>query len=79
MILLLPHPVSKLSLFRSLLVCHRSILLTGEGGMGWGRSQMTRWRESLVLYKSLTTLRLTSYLTLLGTGKAEKDFGLFTF
>ncbi len=33
-------PVSKLSLFRSLLVCRRSSLLTGEGGRGgrWAKS-----------------------------------------
>jgi hypothetical protein len=61
MIWLLPHqlhpPASILSLFLSLPVCRRSSLLTGEGGRGWGRSQIIRRRESLVLYKSFNTLR----------------------
>jgi hypothetical protein len=34
----------------------RSSLLTGEGG--WGRSQIVRWRASLVPYKSFKTLRV---------------------
>jgi len=49
-----PSPVSKLSLFLNLLVCRRLSLQTGEGG--WGRSQIIRRRQGLVLYKSLSTL-----------------------
>ncbi len=33
----------------------RDNLLTGEGGTVWGRSQVIRRRESLVLYKSFNT------------------------
>ncbi len=44
-------PVSKLSLFLCLPVCHRSNLLTGDGGTGGRRIQNHRTRESLVLYK----------------------------
>jgi hypothetical protein len=44
-----PSPVSKLSLFLSLPVCRRSILLTRKGGRE-GR------RKSRVLYKSFNTL-----------------------
>jgi hypothetical protein len=51
-----PSPVSKLSLFISLPVCRWSSLLTGKGvGRWWGRSQIIRPRESLVLYKSFCT------------------------
>jgi hypothetical protein len=47
-----PTPVSKLSLFVSLSVCRRWSILTEEGGgWGWGRSQIIKLRESLVLYK----------------------------
>ncbi len=50
-------PVSKLSLFLSLPVCHRKSLLMGE--RGWmGRSQISRRRESIILYKPLNTLCL---------------------
>ncbi len=34
----------------SRLMCRRSSLLTGERGKGWGRSQITRRRESMVLH-----------------------------
>jgi hypothetical protein len=44
-------PNSKLSLF--LCVAGQAY---GRGGWGCGRSQIKRWRESLVLYKSLNTL-----------------------
>ncbi len=49
-----PSPVSKLSLFLNLLMCRRLSLQKGEGG--WGRSQIIRRRQVLVLYKSLNTL-----------------------
>jgi hypothetical protein len=51
-----PSPVSKMSLFPSLPVRRRSSLQTGEGEMGWVRSQIIRRRESLVLFKSFNTL-----------------------
>jgi hypothetical protein len=44
--------VSKLSLFLNRPVCHRSSLLTGDGG----KRQILGRRESLVLYKSFCTL-----------------------
>jgi hypothetical protein len=47
-----PSPVSSLSPP----VCRQSSLLTEEGESGWGRSQIIRMRESLVLYKSFNTL-----------------------
>jgi hypothetical protein len=47
-------PVSKLPLFRSLPVCHRSSLLTGEGGRGCAWSRIILPQESLALYKSFT-------------------------
>ncbi len=37
-------------------------LLVCEWGEGWGRSQIIRRRESLVLYKSLNTLCFTVFL-----------------
>jgi hypothetical protein len=52
-----PSPISTLSIFLSLPVCRRSRFLTREG-RGWGRSQIIRWGESLVLYKSFNTLCL---------------------
>jgi hypothetical protein len=51
-----PPAVSKLSLFLSLPVCRRLSIITGEGGGRWGRSQIIRRRESLVLHKSFNTL-----------------------
>ncbi len=63
---LLPHPppfpVSSLSLFLSFGVSKGELrkkdnLLTGEG-RGWGRSQNTRQRASLVLYNSFSTQEL---------------------
>ncbi len=52
-----PSAVSKWSLFLSLPhVCRRSSLLTGEGRMGWARSQIIRPRESLAIYKSFNIL-----------------------
>jgi hypothetical protein len=58
---LLAHPSfplshHKLSLFRSLPVCHRWSLLTGEGGMWRERSHIIRPRESLALYTSFNVL-----------------------
>ncbi len=50
-----PYPVGQLSLFLSLPVRRMSRLLAGEDGRGWGRSQIIRLRESLVLYKSFNT------------------------
>jgi hypothetical protein len=47
-----PPVVSLLNLY----VCRRSSLLTGEWGRGWGRSQIIRRRENLVLYESFNTL-----------------------
>ncbi len=55
-----PTALSKLSLFLSLLTRHLSSLLTRRGG--WGRSQKIPPRDSLVLYKSLNTLRATPML-----------------
>ncbi len=54
-----PSPVSKLSLFQSLPVCHQSSLLTGEGG-GGGREAKSFDREKAwpSLYKSFNTLCL---------------------
>jgi hypothetical protein len=51
-------PISKLSLFLSLPLCRRSSLLTGVWGEG-RRSQIIQQRESLLLYKSFTTLSPT--------------------
>jgi hypothetical protein len=52
-----PSPVSKFSLFLSDPLCRRgSSLLTGGLGWGWGRSQILRRRESLVLYKSFNCI-----------------------
>jgi hypothetical protein len=31
-------------------------MLTGEGGKGWGRSQILQRRESMILYKPFKTL-----------------------
>jgi hypothetical protein len=71
MILLLPHPLTPLfrrqvvSLSQSL--CMSSIELTGgKGGdrVGWGRSQIKRRRESLVLNRSFHTLCSLPFLTL---------------
>jgi hypothetical protein len=51
-----PYPVRNLRIFLSLPVCRRSSLLTEEKGRrGWGRSQVTRRRESLALCKSFNT------------------------
>ncbi len=63
----LPPSVSKLSLFLRLPVSRRSSLLTGDGrgGRGWGRSQILRRRESLVLYKPYNTLWHAGYSTCL--------------
>jgi hypothetical protein len=62
--LLSPPPLfSPVSLFLSLPVCRRSSLLMGDGGWGWGRTQILRRRQSLVLYKSFNTLLLRVYLT----------------
>ncbi len=47
-----PSPVTSLSLFLSLPVCHRPSLMTWEGKRRWARSQIIRPRESLALYKS---------------------------
>jgi hypothetical protein len=33
------------------------VLTEGRGGRGWGRRQIKRRRENLVLYKSFNTLR----------------------
>ncbi len=54
-------PVRKLSLFLSRPVCS-PVELTDErwGEVGWGRSQVTRRRESLVLCKLFHTLWLYS-------------------
>ncbi len=47
--------ISKFSLSQSL--CMSPVELTGEGGVrGWGRSQIIRRRERLVLYKLFNTL-----------------------
>jgi hypothetical protein len=51
-----PSSVSDLSHFISPPVRRRSRLLTGVGTREWGRSQIIRRRESLVLYNPLTTL-----------------------
>ncbi len=57
----------KLFLFPSLPVCHRWSLLADGAGEGWGTSQITRRLESVVLYKSFSTLwrRGLSYTTIL--------------
>ncbi len=49
-------PLSSASCLSSLHVCCRSSLLTGVGGRGYGRSQILRRRESVILYKSVNTL-----------------------
>ncbi len=51
-----PAPVSKLERRHTGSLRKRDNLLTGEGGRGWGRSQIIRQRESLVLYKSFNIL-----------------------
>jgi hypothetical protein len=51
-----PFPVNKLCLFLSLPMCHRASLLMGQGGCK--RSQIVWPRESLALYKLLSTLCL---------------------
>ncbi len=56
---LAPQPPSSLPLSYQQLVssCVSAVELTdGRGGSGWGRSQIIRMRESLVLYKSFNTL-----------------------
>jgi hypothetical protein len=65
----LPSPLSRqqvVSLSQSTcVVCRRSSLLTGEvGGGEWARSQIIRPRESLALYKSISTLGSATYLPL---------------
>ena len=51
---LLPHshplPPSKLSLFLRLPECRQSSLQMGDRGRGWGKSQIIRRRESLVIH-----------------------------
>ncbi len=56
-----PFPVSKVSIFQSLPVCHGSSLLTGEGGREWARSRIIRPRENLSLYESFDSLCLCVY------------------
>ncbi len=48
-----PPPFSNLSSLRSLPVCRRSTILTGEG---MGKDQIVRQRVSTVLYKSFVTV-----------------------
>ncbi len=59
--------------------CHSFLVLLCVAGRAYrwerGRSQMIRRRERL--YKSFTTPRFTTYLTLLTMGKAEKGLGIF--
>jgi hypothetical protein len=59
MILLFPHPLPvshQQVVSLSLPVCRRSSFLTEAGGRGWGRSQIIRRRENLVLFKSFNIL-----------------------
>ncbi len=51
-----PSPISKLDRRHTGKVRKRENMLTGEDRGGWGRSQIIRWRESLVLYKLFKTL-----------------------
>jgi hypothetical protein len=48
-------PVSKLSLFLSISVVAGRLVMTTEKGMGWGRSQIIRRRDSQVRYKWFNT------------------------
>jgi hypothetical protein len=61
MILILPapSPVSKLSLLPVFLCVVGRAYRRERRGRGWGRSQIIRRRESLVLYKSFNPLVLT--------------------
>jgi hypothetical protein len=45
-----PSLVSKLSFFLSQSSCVLPVELEGGGGRGWGKSQIIRRRESLVIY-----------------------------
>jgi len=57
-------PVSKLDRRHTGRHWKRDNLRTGEGGRGWRRSQIRRWRESLFLYKSFKTLWCETYNSL---------------
>ncbi len=77
----LPHPpplspVSKLSLFLTLPVYRPSSLLMGEG---FGRSQIIRPRESLVLYKSFNTFWVKLIHSSTNTGRILPASPLFLF
>ncbi len=50
----------------------RSILLTGEGGKGWGTSQIIRRRESLVLILS-AALKSLNAVSLMLTKEGQKS------
>jgi hypothetical protein len=57
MIWLLPHPRSRQQLVTCQSFCVSPVELTdGRGGRGRRRSQIIRWRESMVLYKSINTV-----------------------
>jgi hypothetical protein len=59
----LPSPLTSVSFLFSFLllpVCRGSSLLMGEGGKGWGKSQIIQRCESLAFYKSLNTLWVDS-------------------
>jgi hypothetical protein len=51
-----PSHVSKCISFSVFLCVAGTSLLTGEGRRGWGRSQIIRWTEGLVLCRSFNTL-----------------------
>ncbi len=55
-----PSPVSNLSLFNQSSCVSLVELTDGRGRRGWGKSQIIRQRESLVLYKSFNTLCLSA-------------------
>ncbi len=64
-----PSPVSKLAL--RLAVCYTGRANWRDGGGGWGRSQIVRLWESLVLYKYFNTLWSGDYngrASVFGTG-----------
>ncbi len=56
-----PFPVSNLSLFLSLPVCHRSSLLTGNGGKGWGLGRGAKSYDRNTAWPSINHAILSVY------------------